>query len=62
MLICCRIGKGTQCKRLATDFQLNHVSTGDLLRAEVEQGTHYGKMVERAMAEGVLAGNVSVIG
>ncbi|KAJ3038851.1 hypothetical protein HDV00_000257 [Rhizophlyctis rosea] len=50
-------GKGTQCKRLATEFPLNHLSTGDLLRAEVEQGTQYGKLVERAMQEGGLAGN-----
>ncbi|KAJ3288453.1 hypothetical protein HK104_008171 [Borealophlyctis nickersoniae] len=54
------LGKGTQCKKLAEEFQLNHVSTGDLLRAEVANGTAYGRLVERCMQEGQLAGNVSI--
>ena len=33
------VGKGTQCERLSKDFSLKHLSTGDLLRAEVKSGS-----------------------
>jgi len=32
-------GKGTQCNRIREEYGFLHMSTGDLLRAEVEQGT-----------------------
>ena len=31
-------GKGTQCEKLKNDLKFNHLSTGDLLRAEVAKG------------------------
>nr|KAJ3423083.1 hypothetical protein HK105_003316 [Polyrhizophydium stewartii] len=45
-------GKGTQCERLAKEFKLTHLSTGDLLRAEVDKMTEIGKMASGLMKEG----------
>ncbi|KAJ3265140.1 hypothetical protein HDU77_006371 [Chytriomyces hyalinus] len=45
-------GKGTQCVRLAKEFNLTHLSTGDLLRAEVEKGSDIGKQCSKLMEEG----------
>ncbi|KAL2916083.1 hypothetical protein HK105_204507 [Polyrhizophydium stewartii] len=46
------LGKGTQCERLAKEFKLTHLSTGDLLRAEVDKMTEIGKMASGLMKEG----------
>lgn len=48
----CRAGKGTQCARIVEKYGWEHMSTGDLLRLEVRQGTE----LVRALAAGVLAG------
>ncbi|KAJ3092247.1 hypothetical protein HK102_009381 [Quaeritorhiza haematococci] len=45
-------GKGTQCVRLAKEFNLVHISTGDLLRAEVERGSDIGTAASELMKEG----------
>ncbi|KAJ1551211.1 hypothetical protein HK405_014950, partial [Cladochytrium tenue] len=45
-------GKGTQCERLAKEFNLCHLSTGDLLRKEVQNGTDIGRKCEELMKEG----------
>ncbi|KAJ1548646.1 hypothetical protein HK405_001324 [Cladochytrium tenue] len=45
-------GKGTQCERLAKEFNLCHLSTGDLLRKEVQNGTEIGRKCEELMKEG----------
>src|SRR3954471_3450348 len=47
-------GKGTQGDRLAEHFGVRHLSTGDMLRAEVAAGTPLGKDVEGALAAGDL--------
>ena len=47
-------GKGTQAAKVEQEFHLKHLSTGDLLRAEVARGTATGKEVARLMAAGDL--------
>ena len=36
-------GKGTQSERIVEKFGINHISTGDVLRAEIKKGTELGK-------------------
>jgi len=38
-------GKGTQCERITMKFGYTHISSGDLLRAEVMSGTNRGMQV-----------------
>jgi adenylate kinase len=47
-------GKGTQADRLREDFGLLHISTGDILRAEVAEATELGKQAKRYMDAGEL--------
>jgi len=47
-------GKGTQAKRIENEFNLSHLSTGQILRAEVKRGTEIGQEVARSMAAGDL--------
>ncbi len=54
-------GKGTQAVRLAERFKIPHVSTGDLFRAAVKQGTPLGKRAEGYMKAGQLVPDELVI-
>lgn len=56
------VGKGTHANILAEKYDLLHLSTGDMLRAEIEAGTPLGKRVEAAMERGDLVGDDVVIG
>jgi adenylate kinase len=47
-------GKGTQAKRIAADYGIPHVATGDMFRAAIEEGTELGKRVEPILASGEL--------
>jgi len=47
-------GKGTQAKKLAGEFGWKHVSTGDVLREEVSNGTELGKRARAIMESGEL--------
>ena len=47
-------GKGTQAKLLAADFDLVHISVGDIFRWNVENHTKIGAQVRRIMAVGEL--------
>lgn len=54
-------GKGTQSVRLAEKFNLVHLSTGDMLRAEIAAGTGLGKKMSSIMAKGELVPDEVVI-
>jgi adenylate kinase len=47
-------GKGTQSNRLVNELGYKHVSTGDLLRAEVEKKSELGLKIEKVMENGDL--------
>ena len=47
-------GKGTQAAHVEREFRLSHLSTGDILRAEVARGSEIGKEAERIMRAGDL--------
>lgn len=47
-------GKGTQAERLAQHYGVEHLASGDLLRAEVEAGTDIGLAAEEAINNGDL--------
>ena len=36
-------GKGTQAKRVAAEYGIPHISTGDIFRANIKGGTELGK-------------------
>ncbi len=55
-------GKGTQAERLREDFGLPHISTGDMLRAEVAAGTKLGIEAQRCMQAGELVPDEVIIG
>jgi adenylate kinase len=54
-------GKGTQSVKLAEKFNLVHLSTGDMLRAEIAAGTELGKKMSSIMAKGELVPDEVVI-
>jgi adenylate kinase len=54
-------GKGTQAQKLAATHDLLHLSTGDLLRAEVQAGTPLGQEAEAVMARGELVSDALVL-
>jgi adenylate kinase len=54
-------GKGTQSVRLAEKFNLVHLSTGDMLRAEITAGSELGKKMSTIMSKGELVPDEVVI-
>ncbi|HEY2141113.1 MAG TPA: adenylate kinase [Solirubrobacteraceae bacterium] len=55
-------GKGTQADRLREDFGLPHISTGDMLRAQVAEGTELGREAKRYMDAGELVPDSVIVG
>ncbi len=55
-------GKGTQSKKLIEKYGLIHLSTGDLLRSEIAQGTELGLEADKLMSKGILVPDEIVIG
>ena len=54
-------GKGTQSVRLADKYNLLHLSTGDMLRAEIAAGSELGKKMSQIMSKGELVPDEVVI-
>ena len=47
-------GKGTQAKKLAAEYSIPHISTGDIFRANIKEGTELGKKAKAYMDAGQL--------
>ena len=47
-------GKGTQAKQIADKYQIPHISTGDIFRANIKNGTELGKKAKEYMDQGAL--------
>jgi adenylate kinase len=54
-------GKGTQAKKIAEEFKLMHISTGDILRAEIAGETPLGLQVKAIMERGELVSDEILI-
>jgi adenylate kinase len=55
-------GKGTQAEKLIDAYKIPHISTGDMFRAAVSQGTELGKEAKKYMDAGGLVPDVVTIG
>lgn len=55
-------GKGTQSEKLISTYNLKHISTGDLLRAERQAGTELGNQANEYISKGELVPDAVVIG
>jgi len=55
-------GKGTQAKKLVQYFNIPQISTGDMLRAAIAEGTELGKNAKKVMEEGKLVSDEIIIG
>ena len=47
-------GKGTQAKKIAEKYHIPHISTGDIFRANIKNGTELGKKAKTYMDQGLL--------
>lgn len=55
-------GKGTQAQKIAHRYNIPHISTGDILRANIKNGTELGKKAKEYMDRGLLAPDELVAG
>jgi adenylate kinase len=54
-------GKGTQAKLLAAKYSIAHISTGDMLRTAVQNGSELGRKVQDIMNSGALVSDDIII-
>ena len=54
-------GKGTQAKMIATKYNVPHISTGDIFRANIKEGTELGKKAKSYMDQGLLVPDELVV-
>ncbi len=55
-------GKGTQASRLAAHYHIPHISTGEMLREEVKQGSLIGNQIKDTLAAGNLVSDEMILG
>ncbi|TCS81527.1 adenylate kinase [Tepidibacillus fermentans] len=55
-------GKGTQAERIVDEFQIPHISTGDMFRSAIKEGTPLGLEAKSYMDKGLLVPDEVVIG
>lgn len=55
-------GKGTQAQKLVEKYKFHHVSTGELLRSEIRQGTELGRQAAALIEQGNLVPDEIVVG
>ena len=55
-------GKGSQAKKIAADYGVAHISTGDALRANIKNGTELGKFAKSYIDKGELVPDEVVVG
>lgn len=55
-------GKGTQSEKLISKYQLNHISTGDIFRANIKVGTELGNLAKSYIDKGQLVPDEVTIG
>ena len=55
-------GKGTQAKRIAEKYGIPHISTGDIFRANIKEGTDLGMKAKEFMDQGLLVPDEVTIG
>ncbi|MEG0812516.1 MAG: adenylate kinase [Clostridium sp.] len=55
-------GKGTQAKKIAEKYQIPHISTGDIFRANIKKGTELGMKAKAFMDQGLLVPDEVTIG
>ena len=54
-------GKGTQAKKIAAKYNIPHISTGDIFRANIKNGTELGKKAKTYMDQGLLVPDELVV-
>ena len=54
-------GKGTQAKKIAAKYDIPHISTGDIFRANIKNGTELGKKAKTYMDQGLLVPDELVV-
>ena len=55
-------GKGTMAEYIENGFNLDHISTGDMLREEIKKGSELGKSAEKYMNKGELVPDKVILG
>ena len=54
-------GKGTQAKKIAAKYDIPHISTGDIFRANIKNGTELGNKAKTYMDQGLLVPDENIV-
>ena len=54
-------GKGTQAKKIAEKYSIPHISTGDIFRANIKNGTELGQKAKTYMDQGLLVPDENIV-